>query len=73
MFDKKIFSQRLSNLRISKNISRTGLALELGLSYDSVAKMEKAERACSVEILYALSKYFDVSSDYLLGLSDSPK
>ena len=70
MFDKKIFSERLCNLRTLKGVSRKQLADELGLTYFSVAKMENGERACSIEVLYSLAIYFSVSSDYLIGLSD---
>ena len=73
MFCKKVFASRLSGLRKAKGLSREDLASELGLTYFSVAKMENGERACSIEILYALSNFLGVSSDYLIGITDTPK
>ena len=72
MFEKEIFAARLRELRKSKGVSREALASVLGLTYFSVAKMENGERACSVEVLFALSRYFEVSADYLIGLADEP-
>ena len=73
MFDKNLFSQRLYQLRSSKKVSREQLAEALDVSYHSISKMEKAQRAASIEVLYALADYFDVSLDYLVGRSDEPR
>ncbi len=73
MFSKEIFSQRLHALREDKGTSRQELADELNMTYFSVAKMENAERAASIETLWALADYFDVSLDYLVGRSDDSK
>ncbi len=73
MFSKEIFSQRLRALREETETSRQDLADELSMTYFSVAKMENAERAASIETLWALADYFDVSLDYLVGRSNDPK
>ena len=73
MFSKEVFSKRLRTLRQSKGSSRQDLADELGMTYFSVAKMECAERAASIETLWAIADYFGVSLDYLVGRSDDPK
>ena len=67
MFEKNLFAQRLQHLRKTKNVSREQLAEALNLSYHSISKMEKAQRAASIEILCAMAEYFDVPVDYLLG------
>ena len=70
MFSKELFAERLLALRKTKNLSQSQLAEQLGVSFHQVSKMEKAQRAASVEVLYALAAFFDVSADYMLGLSD---
>lgn len=72
LFAKEIFAQRLLELRTSKNISQSQLGEIAGISYFAIGKMEKAQRAASIEVLYALADYFDVSIDYLVGRSNDP-
>ena len=72
MFSKNIFSARIIELRKASNITQSALAAAVGLNRTAITLIEKAERACSVEVLYQLAQYFNVSADYLLGLSDNP-
>ena len=72
MFSKNIFSARIIELRKANNITQSALAAAVGLNRTAITLIEKAERACSVEVLYQLAQYFNVSADYLLGLSDNP-
>ena len=73
MFDKKILSERVLSLRKSANISQKELGTSVGVSYFSIGKIEKGERAASIEVLCALADFFNVSLDYLVGRSDDPK
>lgn len=72
MFNKIVFSQRLGILRKSKNLSQLQLSEHVGVSFHQISKMEKAQRAASIEVMYALADFFDVSLDYLVGRSDDP-
>ncbi len=73
MFCKEIFSQRLLELRSASNVSQNVLANAIGINRTAITHMEKGERAASIEVLCALAEYFNVSLDYLVGLSDDPK
>ena len=68
MFIKEIFCQRVSELRKSKGITQQALADAVGLKKQAINMIENGQRACSIEVLYLLAKYFEVSADYLLGL-----
>lgn len=72
MFSKKIFSMRLNDLRTQMGISQLSLANTLGIGKSAISMMEKGERAASIEVLYQLADYFDVSIDYLVGRTDKP-
>lgn len=72
MFSKEIFSQRLIGLRKQSNITQSELAIAVKVNRTSITLMECAERAASIEVLYALADFFDVSLDYLVGRSDNP-
>jgi len=64
---------KIKQLRNEKNISRQFLADEINISVTALATYERGEREPSAGVIIALSNYFEVTSDYILGLSDDPK
>lgn len=66
----EIFAERLKELRLEKNLSQRGLAKLSGLSYTAIQRWENQTQIPSAEAIIILSKFFDVTTDYLLGLSD---
>ena len=72
MFDKKVFGSRLLELRKKKKVSQTELGKLIGVTATQIGDMEHGDSTTSMARLYSLCKYFNVSSDYLLGLSDDP-
>jgi repressor LexA len=67
------FAQRLKELRKSQQVSLQDLAEILHTTRQSLSIYEKGERAINIELLAGIANYFDVSADYLLGLSKSKK
>ena len=66
--------QRIRNLRESAFISQKDLAERIGIASSQLSRIEKGEtRTISSDILIALAEEFQVSSDYLLGLSTFQK
>jgi DNA-binding XRE family transcriptional regulator len=63
-----IFSIRLKELRLEKEMTQKKLAKELETSDDSIYSWETGRSQPSIEMIRAICKYFNVSSDYLLGL-----
>lgn len=72
MFDKNIFCERLLNLRKEKSLSQGELAEKVGVSYHTISKIENKQRAASIELIYDLAVFFDVSLDYLTGRNSNP-
>ena len=64
------FGDKLRALRMEKKLTQNDLAARLGIVGASVSSYEKNKQYPSVEVLIQLCKTFDVSADYLLGLSD---
>lgn len=64
-----MISKNLKNLRDAHNISQVELANKLGITKQCVSNWENDNILPSIEMLIKLSKYFNVSTDYLLGLS----
>ena len=65
----KEFAERLKDLRLERELSQRGLAKILKISSTSIHRWEKGTRLPNIELVM-LAKFFDVSADYLLGLSD---
>lgn len=64
------FSERLKELRHSKNLSQMELADKTDISQSAIAKWELDKTEPTASSLITLSKFFDESVDYLLGLKD---
>jgi transcriptional regulator with XRE-family HTH domain len=64
------FSERLKELRISNNYTQQYMAELLGVKQQSYARYEYGTGEPSLDIVIKITEIFDVSADYLLGLSD---
>lgn len=67
------FGNRLKNLRIEKHLSQAVLAQKLGISTNAISQYETNKRFPDKQGLISICKFFCVTSDYLLGLSDIPR
>lgn len=65
------FGTRLKELRKARKITQEDLAKSIGLVKSSISAYEKGSKYPSIEVIIKLCNYFSVSSDYLLGLSDT--
>lgn len=64
------FPDVLKNLRSKRNISQAKLAEEIGVSPGNVGNWESGLSKPGYDALIKLSKYFNVSADFLLELSN---
>lgn len=64
------YIDRLTNIRIDRDIKQKELAQLLGIKQSAYSKYEKRRAKLQIEDLIKLCKYFNVSSDYILGLTD---
>ena len=69
----EIFAKRVFELRKARGISQEKLGKEIGLSHKAISTIESGTRSTTIEKLVALARYFEVSTDYLLGLNDAEK
>lgn len=68
----KIFGERIFHLRTENHITQKELGEAIGLTHKSISTIESGLRTTTLEKLVALAKFFNVSTDYLLGLKDEP-
>lgn len=65
-----LFQQRLVELRTERQLSQKELARRVGVSDSAVCFWETGVNEPKASYLLQLSKFFNVSTDYLLGLTD---
>ncbi|MFU1797323.1 helix-turn-helix domain-containing protein [Paenibacillus azoreducens] len=66
------YNERLRELRSSKKISQQELSDRLGFNRATYARYETGDTQPDFDTLKKLADFFDVSTDYLLGRTDSP-
>ena len=64
------FSQNLKALRLEAHISQAELAEKMGVGQRTVSNWERGARQPDYDTLIKIAKYFEVSTDYLLGVVD---
>lgn len=63
-----IWNDRIRELREDADLNQTQMGNILTISQNAISKYENSERSIPVEIIIAYAKYFNVSTDYILGL-----
>ena len=67
---KNKFSARLTELLSENKISKLELAKRIGVSATSISDWSTGRIQPTVENVYLICEYFQVSADYMLGLKD---
>jgi transcriptional regulator with XRE-family HTH domain len=65
------FAVILSQLRKERGISQKKAATDLGISQALLSHYEKGIRECGLDFVIKCSEYYGVTTDYLLGVSES--
>ena len=61
---------RIKQLREKRGLIQEILAAELGITQQMLSKYERDVTLIKVDILKKIATYFNVTTDYLLGVSD---
>ncbi len=67
------YYKRIRDLREDNDKTQSEVAKYLGMKQPQYYRYENGLRDIPSDILIALSEYYDVSTDYILGLTDNPK
>ena len=62
--------ERITTLRKEQGLNQVNFALQLNIDKSTVAKYETDKILPSVPMLIKIAQFFDVTTDYLLGLED---
>jgi len=66
------YAQRIRDLREDKDLTQADIAKVLKTSQSYYAQYENRRRPLPIEHLMTLCKFYDVSSDYILGFTNIP-
>ncbi|EPU22541.1 Cro/Cl family transcriptional regulator [Streptococcus agalactiae LMG 14609] len=64
--------RRIRDLREDYDFTQEYLAKYLSCSQSAYSRIEIGKRQVSIDYLIQLSKLYQVSTDYILGLTDNP-
>lgn len=64
------YAERMKNLRQDNNLSQKKVADMLGVAQTTYSQYELEKRPMPIDYLIALCKFYNVSADYMLGLSN---
>ncbi len=70
MINKNKFKANLKQLRQDLGLSQKELSIKTGISQSTIARWENGDRTPEMNYLIILAKFFGVSIDYLVGLTD---
>jgi len=65
------FGNRLKLLRLEHNLNGIELGKKFNFSKSTISSWENETREPSQDVLKQLAEYFDVSIDYMIGVSDT--
>ena len=69
-FNYELDYSRIKDLRINNNISQKEISEYLHINQSTYSKFELNKAVIPIELLNKLANYYNVSLDYLLGLSN---
>lgn len=64
-----MYGKILKELRLERNLSQQELAEQLGTHQKNISKYELEKLDLSTDMIQRICKFFDVSADYLLGIT----
>ncbi len=67
------YRKRLRNLREDNDFSQAEIGKVIQKSQQGYSHIESGRAELKIDDLIALCKFYNVSSDYIIGLSDKPK
>ncbi len=65
-----MFGRQIKSLRMSKGLNQVEIAKIFGVTKQCVSNWENENIMPSVDMLIKIAGFFNVSTDYLLGLSE---
>lgn len=68
-----VFYPRLRDLREDNDLTQQQVADFLKMKQSQYSRYERGIRDIPTDVLIALAKYYNTTTDYILGLTNNPK
>lgn len=68
--NNEYIGKRIKSLRNERHISQAVLSQEISVDKTTISGYERGRITPPLDVVVLLAKYFDVSTDYLLGITD---
>lgn len=69
---KQRYYNRIKDLREDNDLTQAEVAKQLGLHTTQYQRYERAETTIPADIIVDIAKFYKVSTDYILGLTNVP-
>lgn len=63
-------NERLKLIRKERGLTQKEVAKAIGVTLSAISNYEQGIREPSIQVLISLCRFYNVSSDYLLGLEE---
>ena len=67
------YNQRIKDLREDRDMNQTELAKAIHSTQKTISNWEKGYSEPNIEMIKELCRFFNVTSDYLIGLTNNPE
>ena len=67
------YQERIHDLREDNDFTQNTVATYLGIAQTTYSQYEFGKRSLPIELVIELCKFYNVSADYLLGLTNKKK
>ena len=64
---------RIRDLREDRDITQKDIAEYLHIRQNTYSQYENGQRQLPISVLISLAKYYNTSTDYILGLTNNPE
>lgn len=64
---------RIKDLREDRDLTQREIAEHLHIKQNTYSQYENGQRQIPITLLISLAKFYNTSTDYILGLTNNPK
>ncbi|MBQ7118592.1 MAG: helix-turn-helix transcriptional regulator [Oscillospiraceae bacterium] len=73
IYERLVLFLRLKDLREDSDIKQRDIAEYLHIRQNTYSQYENEQRQLPIDVLISLAKFYNVSTDYILGLTNIKK
>lgn len=67
------YKNRLKDVREDRDLKQSDIAILLDTTQEQISKYETGKQLMGIDKYIKLAQYYNISIDYLVGISDTPK